>query len=119
MSLTASELRSVKLRAKPVRMFDDQGLFLLLNPAGRRCWRFKYRIDGREQLLALGIYPDMPLTLARDRREEARQLLAKGIDPGQNAKPKSVTQGFFRCHALEWLALKEKKLGVATLKKAQ
>lgn len=120
MSLTDSEIRQAKLPAKPVKMFDERGLFLLLSPAGSRCWRFKYRIDGREKLLAFGIYPDVPLTLARDRREEARQLLAKRIDPGAKRQAEKVSRkDSFEAIALEWLALQEKKLGAATLKKAQ
>jgi integrase len=77
-------------------------------------------MEGREKSLSLGIYPDVPLTLARDRREEARQLLAKGIDPGAKRQAEKVSRkDTFEAIALEWLALQEKKLGSATLKKAQ
>ena len=74
-------------------MFDGRGLFLLIKRNGARGWRFKYRIDGREKLLSFGVYPDVPLKLARDRREAARQQLAAGIDPGRKRKAEKVAQG--------------------------
>ena len=110
MSLSDTVTRQSKPQAKPIKMFDGRGLFLLLSPTGSRCWRFKYRIDGRERLLSLGIYPDVPLTLARDRREEARQLLARGIDPGAKRQAEKVSRkDSFEAIAHEWLALQEKK----------
>ena len=106
MSLTDTAIRQAKPQAKPIKMFDDRGLFLLLSPTGSRCWRFKYRIEGREKSLSLGIYPDVPLTLARDRREEARQMLARGIDPGAKRQAEKVShKDTFEAIAIECLAL--------------
>src|SRR3546814_11703663 len=62
-------------------MGDSLGLFLLVQPSGGKLWRFKYRINGREKKFALGVYPDVSLSDARRRRDEARRLLADGKDP--------------------------------------
>ena len=98
MPLTDTEIRSAKPSDKPQRLFDGGGLYLEISPAGGKLWRLKYRFNGKEKRLALGIYPDVPLAGrkdkstgawidgARDKREKARQLLASGIDPGENRK---------------------------------
>jgi integrase len=100
-------------------MYDGRGLYLLLSPNGSRWWRFKYRIDGREKLLSFGVYPDVPLKLARDRREAARQELASGIDPGAKRQAEKTAQGdTFEAIAREWLTLQEPKLAPATFAKA-
>ena len=82
MPLTDTALRSLKPQSKAVKLFDGGGLFLHVTPSGGKWWRLKYRFDGKEKLLALGIYPDVGLKEARKRREEAREQIAKGIDPG-------------------------------------
>jgi hypothetical protein len=112
-------IRQAKSSTKAIKIFDGRGLYLLLSPNGSRGWRFKYRVDGREKLISFGIYPDVPLKLARDRREEARQQLAAGIDPGAKRKAEKVAQGdTFEAIAREWLALQESKLAPATFAKA-
>jgi len=119
MPLSETAIRQAKSESKPIKMFDGRGLYLLLNPNGSRGWRFKYRIDGREKLISFGVYPDVPLKLARDRREAARQQLAAGIDPGEKRKAEKVAQGdTFEAIAREWLALQEPKLARATFAKA-
>jgi hypothetical protein len=90
MPLSETVIRQAKSRTKAIKMFDGRGLYLLLSPNGSRGRRFKYRIDGREKLISLGIYPDVPLKLARDRREEARQQLAK-------TSPSQSTPEFSHC----------------------
>jgi Arm DNA-binding domain len=92
MPLTDSAIRQAKPATRPVKLFDGRGLFLHVKPSGSRCWRFKYRINGKEKLLALGVYPDVPLKLARDRREEARQLVANGIDPGAKRRAEKTSK---------------------------
>ena len=79
--LTDTDIRNAKPGNKANKHFDGGGLFLLVTPAGGKWWRLKYRIDGKEKLLSLGIYPDVGLKEARRRRDEARELIAKGIDP--------------------------------------
>ncbi len=83
-------------------------MYLEISPSGGRWWRLKYRFDGREKRLALGVYPDVPLALARQRREEARQLLAQGIDPGRQKKAVAAARAelganTFEVIAREWL----------------
>jgi len=120
MSLTDTLIRQTKPQQKAIKLFDGRGLFLLVTPTGSRCWRLKYRFEGREKLLALGVYPDVPLRLARDRREEARQLVARGIDPSAKRQAEKASRAdTFEAIAREWLALQGQKLAPATFKKAQ
>lgn len=120
MSLTDTLIRQTKPQQKPIKLFDGRGLFLLVSPTGSRCWRLKYRVEGREKLLSLGIYPDVPLRLARERREEARQLIARGIDPSAKRQAEKASRAdTFEAITREWLALQEQKLAPATFKKAQ
>ena len=93
MPLTDATIRSAKPGEKPIRLFDSGGLYLEVAPSGGKWWRLKYRFDGKEKRLSLGVYPDVPLAGrkdkdsgawidgARDRRDKARQLLADGVDP--------------------------------------
>jgi len=67
-------------------LFDGRGLYLEVSPTGGKWWRFKYRFEGKEKQLSLGVYPDVTLKLARDQREEARRLVAEGIDPSDNRR---------------------------------
>ncbi|MGC8702189.1 MAG: Arm DNA-binding domain-containing protein, partial [Thiomonas sp.] len=89
--LSDTKLRALRPKDKPYRVSDERGLYVQVATSGSRLWRFKYTFEGKEKLLALGQYPDVPLSLARERREEARQLLARGIDP--SAQKKAVRQG--------------------------
>jgi hypothetical protein len=119
MPFSETVIRQAKPGTKEIKMFDGRGLYLLLSPNGSRGWRFKNRVDGREKLLSFGIYADVPLKLARDRREAARQLLAAGVDPGAKRKAEKAAQGDnFEAIAREWLALQEPKLAPATFAKA-
>ncbi len=81
MRLTDTAIKNAKGREKPYKLFDGHGLFLPVNPNGRKGWRFKYRYNGKEKLLSLGPYPDVSLAKARDRRADARKLLVDGVDP--------------------------------------
>jgi integrase len=78
-----NKLSDVKLRKldKPGKHFDGGGLYLEVTPAGGRYWRQKYRHGGKEKRLAFGVYPDVSLKAARERRDEARAILARGDDP--------------------------------------
>ena len=97
MPLTDAAIRRAKPAEKPVRMFDSGGLYIEISPAGGKLWRFKYRFGRKEKRLALGAYPIVPLSGyrdeagawiqgAREMRDEARRLLADGIDPARNRK---------------------------------
>lgn len=84
--LTDTSIRNVKPGAKPIKLFDERGLFLLVTPAGGKWWRFRFMFDGKEKLLSLGVYPDVSLKDARERRDEARKLVANGVNPSENRK---------------------------------
>ena len=83
MALTDIAIRNAKPRPKPYKLADALGLFLLVQPSGGKLWRLKYRVEGREKKLGFGVYPDVSLSDARKRREEARELLATGKDPSR------------------------------------
>jgi integrase len=97
-------VRKTKPAAKPVKLFDERGLYLLVTPAGGKLWRLKYRFERKEKLLALGAYPAVSLAEARNRREAARRLLAAGTDPARqrHAEKAAVTETF-EAIASEWL----------------
>lgn len=83
--ITDTAIRAAKPAEKPYKLSDERGLYLLINVAGKY-WRLDYRFGAKRKTLALGVYPDVSLRLARERRDEARQLLADGVDPGENKK---------------------------------
>jgi integrase len=122
--LTVTQIRNAKPRQTPYKLSDERALYLLITPAGGRLWRFKYRVGPkqakREKLLALGSYPDVSLALARDRRDDARKLLAKGIDPATvKAEREAAEAHTFGAVAEEWLRTQAKKLTPVTLAKAR
>lgn len=81
MKLTELQVRKATPGEKPRKLADGGGMYLLIAPAGGKLWRLKYRIDGKEKVLALGRYPDVGLAEARNRREDARRQIARGVDP--------------------------------------
>lgn len=86
MALTDTAIRNAKPATKPFKLADGGGLYLLIQPSGGKWWRFDYRFGGKRKTLSMGVYPDVPLASARPRRDEARRLLAEGIDPGEHRK---------------------------------
>lgn len=115
MKLTDTAIRNAKARSKPRKMADGGGLTLLVNSDGSKWWRFRYRIDGREQMLSLGVYPDVTLQLARQKRDDARKLLAGGGDPAAQRRAQRVASGHtFEAIALEFMESKRKKLTAST-----
>ena len=104
MPLTDTAIRKAKARTKPARLFDGGGLYLQLSPAGGKLWRFKYRYDGKEKLLAFGAYPDVLLVSARKKRDEARTLLDDGIDPSQHRKAAKATRAGLAANTFEVIA---------------
>jgi integrase len=84
--LSDTAIRNLKPRQTAHKIFDGGGLFLLVTPENGKYWRFKYRFLGKEKGLSLGVYPDVGLKEARERRDEMRKLVAAGIDPGMNRK---------------------------------
>jgi len=106
-ALTDAAIRSAERGPKPYKMHDEDGLFLVVTPAGGRWWRLKYRFERREKLLALGTYPEVPLKRAREKRDEARRLVADGRDPAaQRRAEKRALVSSFEAVALEWMEQK-------------
>jgi integrase len=110
----------LKLPGKAHKLYDEKGLFLLVQPNGSRLWRFKYRFAGKEKLLALGSYPEISLKEARKRRDEARRALDDGKDPSAERRAgklraKAAAANSFEAIALEWY---QKQLPVRTQRHA-
>lgn len=107
--LADTAVRNAKPKDKPYKLGDKKGLFLLIHPNGSKYWRMKYRYGGKEKLLALGVYPDVGLREARDRRDEARKLLTNDVDPGivKKQSKESIRESIknsFEAIAREWFA---------------
>jgi integrase len=84
--LTVFAIEKSKPRDKPFLLTDGNGLHLLINPSGSKLWRLRYRFGGKQNLLSLGSFPEVSLAEAREKRDDARKLVAKGIDPSQHRK---------------------------------
>ncbi|MFC1665529.1 tyrosine-type recombinase/integrase [Pseudomonadota bacterium] len=107
MSLTDTGIRNAKPREKQHKLYDAQGLYLLITPNGGKWWRHKYRVAGKEKLLSLGTYPEVSLKLAREKRDEHRRLLANKEDPGEHRKIRkredlALSNNSFEVIAREW-----------------
>lgn len=104
MPLSDTAVRNAKPKEQPYKLTDERGLYLLIKPAGKY-WRFDYRFEGKRKTLALGVYPDIRLREARERRDEARKRLAHGIDPGAERKAtKTAASETFEAIGREWFA---------------
>lgn len=109
MPLSDAKTRNAKPSTKRRRLFDERGLYLEISPAGGKWWRLKYRHGGKEKRLSLGVYPDVGLKAARDRRDDARKLIADGIDPSDHRKEIRAAaidraSNSFEAVTREWLA---------------
>jgi integrase len=121
MPLTDAKIRTAKGSKRSVRLFDGGGLYLEVSPSGSKHWRLKYRYHGREKRISFGAYPSVPLAGrqdaatgvwipgARERRDQARQLLAAGIDPSAHREALKLArterqQNSFEVVAREWFA---------------
>ena len=105
MPLTDTAVRAAKPQVQARKLFDGGGLYLEISPAGGKWWRWKYRFGGKEKRISLGVYPDISLKLARERRDAVRQQLAAGIDPGQARKAQKFALAgakSFEAIAREW-----------------
>lgn len=109
MALTDTAIKAAKPADKPVKMTDGDGLYLLIHPNGGKWWRFDYRFDGKRKTLSMGVYPEVSLRDARDRRDDARRKIANQIDPGEhrkankNARADAVANSF-ETVAREWFS---------------
>lgn len=106
MPMTDTKTRNAKPKDKQYKIFDTDGLFMIVSPAGGKWWRFKYRFGGKEKLLSLGTYPEVSLLKARARRDAARKQVADGIDPSQVRKATKAArandENTFEVVAREW-----------------
>jgi integrase len=114
MPLTDIAVRNAKPKTKPFKLSDGGGLFLWVQPAGGKWWRYKYRFAGREKLLAIGSYPDVSLGEARERHKAARKSLAAGIDPNEAKKEAKrqillKSENTFEAIAREWYEQRKNK----------
>lgn len=110
--LTPSAVQNAKPQTKAYKLTDERGMYLLVQPNGSRWWRVDYRRpgSGKRNTLSLGTYPDVSLKRAREKREEARKLLADGIDPGAKRQAeRTANPDTFEAIAREWLAQTEAK----------
>lgn len=102
--LTDKAVRAAKHQGKDYKLSDGEGMFLHVTRAGRR-WRLKFRLGGKERLMSLGTYPDTPLATARERRAEARALIADGIDPVEHRRQASAADTLtLRGLLTDWLS---------------
>lgn len=107
MPLTDIICKNAKPKEKPYKLADSGGMFLLVMSNGSKYWRLKYRFVGKEKVLAMGVYPDVSLKEARDKRDSAKKQISSGIDPSQNKKEEKLqviikTVNTFEAIAREW-----------------
>ena len=115
MALTDTRIRNAKPTAKPYKLSDGGGLYVIITPDEARYWRMDYRFAGKRRTLAIGIYPIVTLAAARTRREEARALLAKNMDPSAAKKAakhaaKLAHENTFEAVAREWIGKQQRRL---------
>ena len=102
--LSDIEARKAKPKDKPYKLTDERGLYLLVNPNGGKLWRMNYRFDAKQKTLSFGVYPDVSLKDARDRRDEARKQIAAGIDPGEHRKAEKAAKDGRAANSFEIVA---------------
>lgn len=124
MPLTELAVKQAKPKEKDYKLSDERGMFLLVKKNGSKYWRLKYRHPHtkKERMLALGVYPDVSLKLARQKREEAKELLANDVDPNDHKKAAKMAKGAaasnsFGAIANEWFIKQEMTWAPATIKK--
>ena len=109
MPLTDTAIKKAKLGDKPFKLSDGKGMYLLINPAGSKLWRWKYRVLGKEKVMSLGAYPDVSLSQARDGVDKARKILAAGDDPmalrkAEKVATRTAAENSFETVAKMWWA---------------
>src|SRR5690554_1949357 len=107
MPLTDTRIKTIKPDTKTRKYSDEKGLYLEVAPSGGKWWRFKFRFGGKENRISFGVYPDVGLKAARERRDEARKLLSEGIDPSEHRKAQKAAgeeraANSFEAVAREW-----------------
>lgn len=119
-ALTDKAIQAAKPREKAYKLTDGGGLVLLVNPNGSRWWRLRYRHGGVEKMISFGIYPDVSLKAAREKRDAARVQIAAGIDPSAKRQAeRDARADSFQAIAEEWLEAQRKTFADATVEKAR
>ena len=126
-SLSDAKIRNTPTPEKPKKLYDGEGLFLQFTPAGGKWWRLRYWYQGKEKLLSLGTYPAISLKTARQRRDEAKELIGRGVDPSEQRKAAKAeaaaiaqeTIQTFRVVADEWIEIKKEGYAASNIKKKQ
>lgn len=119
MALSDAAIRAAKAQPAQYKLYDEAGLFLIVKPSGGKLWRLKYRRLGKEQQLSIGRYPDVGLKEARERRDEARKMIAAGGDPSFEKKRAAVAASVnaantFKAVADEFIEKRERE-GLKTI----
>ncbi len=118
MSLNAKSVEAAKPKPKTnpkdYKIYDEKGLYLLVKANGSKYWRLRYRFDGKEKLLALGVYPKVSLSVARGMQVKAIELLDAGVDPSTDKKQqkdaaKLKKANTFEAVARDWYEEEEKE----------
>ena len=112
--LFATTVTSARPREREYKLPDGAGLYLLVKPNGRKLWRLNYAYLGKQRTLSFGAWPDVSLADARERRDEARKLIAAGLDPSHEAKLAEARamlseENSFKLVAEEWVAKQERE----------
>ena len=102
--LTVTATNNAKPKDKPYKLADEKGLYLFIQSSGSKLWRFDYRFGGKRKTLALGSFPDVGLSDARDRRDAARKLLANDADPSETKKAAKASKVGLQLNSLEVVA---------------
>ena len=93
MPLTDVKTRALKPKEKDYKASDEKGLFLLIKKNGSKYWRYDYRFQGKRKTLAIGVYPEITLKQAREKRDDARKKIADGVDPSLTRKLEKAGSG--------------------------
>lgn len=106
--LSDTKIRAAKPKEKPYKLFDAEGLFLIVHPKGGRWWRQRYFWAGKEQLLSLGTYPEISLSSAREKSDAVRKQVANGVNPSADRQEQKVARleaagRTYKIVALEWI----------------
>jgi hypothetical protein len=96
--LTVLGIEKLKPKEKSYKVSDGNGLYILIEPAGGKLWRIRYKFDGKEKMLSLGSFPEVSLASARTRCDDARKLIAEGKDPSQQRKLDKITARYAIVH---------------------
>lgn len=112
--LTDIKIKQTKATDKPIRLTDGNGLYIEITTSGKKHWRYRYKINGKENIFSIGEYPKISLQAARKARDEARELVKKGIHPAharqrEKALASAGNANTFEAIAREWLSIKATK----------